>query len=346
MENVNERIFQEVYREIVSKRVALHNDTFNWSDNEDSDEEDAGRQRSQVIIKSFPLPIGVELRRLFSISCREPDKNRLEQLLVTIEHSLQFVCYILVSQLWHERKVNHLSIPESFGRIFKQKIYLRNIQNYIWIIQSVTNLLVERSADLFIPGIKECLEEDFTCKLKFPFPEKNGDDRYIIKGDPESIRRQCSETEDVLILLLQKLAFLVNYKLVSVQKINVVKPKYQPPRYHHVLKLLVCSDSDYNTFNLTEDECTDSHSVMLVRSQIPLTANLNLTPFIIDTSSFVAENHFPTQIKKDIFMYDGPKEDRMNYKGCRVTEKCDMSKLPDYPLLTAQFSDLLDSISG
>jgi hypothetical protein len=267
-------------------------------------------------------------------------------MLFTIEHSLQFVCYILVSQLWHERKIKNLTIPDSFGRIFRQKIYLRNIQNYIWIIQSVTNLLVERSVDLFIPGIKECLKDEFVCKLRFPFPEKSSDDHYIISGDAESIKRQCFETEEVLIYLLQHLAFLVNYKLVSVQRINVVKPKYQPPRYHHVLKLLVCSDSDYNTFDLTEDECTDSHSVMLIRSEVPLTANLNLTPFIIDTASFISENHSPDNIKKDIFMYDGPKESRMNYKGCRLSDKCDMSTLPEYPLLTSQFTDLLDSIGG
>ena len=53
-----------------------------------------------LLIKSFPWPIGVELRRLFSGTLQRPDRGRLDQIFKTIERTMQFISYVLVSQCW------------------------------------------------------------------------------------------------------------------------------------------------------------------------------------------------------------------------------------------------------
>ena len=54
---------------------------------EDEEIEDIDfRILGEQIIKYFPWPIGVELRRLFSGFMRQPDRSRLDQIFKTIEN--------------------------------------------------------------------------------------------------------------------------------------------------------------------------------------------------------------------------------------------------------------------
>jgi len=50
-----------------------------------------------LIIKNFPWPVGVELRRLFSGSMRQLDRMRLDQIFKTIERSMQFLSFVMLS---------------------------------------------------------------------------------------------------------------------------------------------------------------------------------------------------------------------------------------------------------
>lgn len=343
MDSSNESISQVVLKEMLKYKPSLQKV---MTSGEECEEDNDPRYKGQMVIKNLPLPVGVELRRLFSVSLKQNYSQRLEQILATIEKSLQLVSYILISQLWNEKKLNRIVIPENFSKIFRQKIYLRNIENYRWIIGSVNSLLEERSIELFVPELQKSLNEEFTNSYEFYVPGKNPEGRYIITGQPEHVERVCNETEERLIQLLQRLAFLANYKLASVQQIRVFKPKYQQPKYNHVLKLLTCTDSDFNSFEQQDNKCADSHSVLLMKSQLPLNENLNLSPLIIDTASFLTDGQTDNKIKKDIFLYDGSHDNHLNYKGCRVTEKCDLSGLPDYPMLSAQFQDMMMTIGG
>jgi hypothetical protein len=235
MEPSNQKLFQTVWQEMVMYKPSLQKVL---SSGDDEDENYEQRFIGQMVIKNFPLPIGIELRRLASISLLNTDNQRLEQLYVTLEQELRFIAYILISQLWNEKKLERIVIPESFGKIFRQRIYLRNIENYIGIIQSVTNLFEERAVEFFVPEIREKMNEEFLGKFDFPVPGKYSEGSYIISNNPELIERSCAGVEEKLIQLLKNLSFLANYKLVSVLQIKIVKPKYQQPKYNHVLKLV------------------------------------------------------------------------------------------------------------
>jgi hypothetical protein len=93
----NEILIQKVFQEMVIYRPSLNNVTF--TDDEEEPMHDT-RIQGDIIIKNFPWPIGIELRRLFSASMRQPDRLRLDQIFKTIERTMQFISFVMICQLW------------------------------------------------------------------------------------------------------------------------------------------------------------------------------------------------------------------------------------------------------
>ena len=86
-------IIETVFQAMVSHRPRLAR--FLEAD-DDGDVIDV-RELADQVVKGFPYPIGVELRRLFSSEHQRPDRGRLDQLFKTIERTLQFRVRALAS---------------------------------------------------------------------------------------------------------------------------------------------------------------------------------------------------------------------------------------------------------
>jgi hypothetical protein len=97
MAQLNEDLIRKVFNEMLKHRPALQK--FLIAD-DDEDEAADYRVLGDQVIKNFPWPIGVELRRLFSASMRQLDRMRLDQIFKTIERAMQFTGFIMLSQLW------------------------------------------------------------------------------------------------------------------------------------------------------------------------------------------------------------------------------------------------------
>ncbi len=95
---VNEHLIKSVFEEAVKHKPSLAK--YLILDEEENDVD--LRILADQIIKIFPWPIGVELRRLFSGSMRTPDRVRLDQLLKTIERTLHLVSFIMVIELFEK----------------------------------------------------------------------------------------------------------------------------------------------------------------------------------------------------------------------------------------------------
>ena len=86
MAKMNESLIRAVFDEMVKYRPALSKYTL--MDEEEEEEVVDYRVLGDQIIKNYPWPIGVELRRLFSASMRELDRMRLDQIFKTIERTM------------------------------------------------------------------------------------------------------------------------------------------------------------------------------------------------------------------------------------------------------------------
>lgn len=343
MSQINEDLIRTVFDEMLKHKATLSKMVLD----EDEDEEITDyRILADLIIKNFPWPIGVELRRLFSGSMRQLDRMRLDQIFKTIERSMQFLSFVMLSQLVKEKTEGRFMIPESFSREFSSRFLVLSMGNFAWLIRSIGTIFGENKILWFMPEMAESFNGKFYNALDFWIPERNEIGHYQINLTQEDIEKRCVEYEEKLTFILQRIAFLAKYKLVSVKDIKVIKSKVQRASFHHVVDLLNSSDSDFRAREIDEPKYTESHSVLLMKSMKSLEEYLNLSPLIIDTSTEILDTKEKFDIKKDIFMYSKFRNDQLMYLGTEVTEKCDLRSLKNYDVLLMEFRQLMLAITG
>jgi hypothetical protein len=343
MTSINEVLIREVFNAMLKHKASLSKIVM--SDNDDEELQDY-RILADLIIKNFPWPVGVELRRLFSGSMRQLDRMRLDQIFKTIERSMQYLSFVMLSQVVKSKEEGKLIIPATFSSEFKNRFLQLSLGNFSWIIRSVGNLYQDQKIEWFMPEMSDCLDNKFYGALDFWVPERNEIGHYQINLTQEEIEKRCVEYEEKLTFILKRISFLAKYKLVSVKEIKVNKSKMERATFQHVFDLLNSSDSDFKANEFQESTFTESHSVLLMKNIKTLDEYLNLSPLIIDTSTEVLDSKEKFEIKKDIFMYSKFRNDQLMYLGTEVTEKIDLRSLKNYETLLMEFRYLLSVISG
>jgi len=344
MSNINEVLIRAVFDEMLKHKTALAKMVI--TDDDDDDELPDYRILADLIIKNFPWPVGVELRRLFSGSMRQLDRMRLDQIFKTIERSMQFLSFVMLSQLVKSREEGKLKIPESFSNEFKNRFLVLSLGNFSWMIRSIGKIFQDQKIGWFMPEMSECFDNNFYSALDFWVPERNEIGHYQINLTQGEIEKRCVEYEEKLTFILKRISFLAKYKLVSVKEIKVIKSKIEKAAFQHIFDLLNSSDSDFKANELLESTFTESHSVLLMKNIRSLDEYLNLSPLIIDTSTEVLDSKEKFDIKKDIFMYSKFRDDQLMYLGTEVTEKIDLRSLKNYRVLLMEFRYLLSVISA
>lgn len=343
MTTTNEVLIRKVFQEMLIHKPSLQKMMI--ADDEEEEMLDP-RMQGDIIIKNFPWPIGIELRRLFSASMRQPDRLRLDQIFKTIERTMQFISFVMICQIWKDKKEGKLEISGNLAKEFQSRIVLLSMGNYTWLIRTIGNLLNEKKRPWFLPEMGENFNNRFFEALDFWVPERNEIGHYQINLKQEEIERRCVEYEEKLAYILQRIAFLCKYKLVSVREIKVNHPKNQPAKFDHIVDILNSSDSDFIAREMEEEKYSESHSILLMKSLKTMDDYLNLSPLIIDTNCEIIDNKEKFDIKKDIFMYTKFRDDHLMYIGTEVTEKCDLRSLHNYHILLSQFKDMIETISG
>jgi hypothetical protein len=343
MNNINEVLIRNVFNEMLKHKASLSKMVIT---DDDDDELLDYRVLADQIIKNFPWPIGVELRRLFSGSMRQLDRMRLDQIFKTIERSMQFLSFVMLSQMVKSKEEGKLVIPDSFSKEFKNRFLVLSLGNFSWIIRSIGTLYQNQKIEWFMPEMSDCFDNKFYGALDFWVPERNEIGHYQINLTREEIEKRCVEYEEKLTFILQRISFLAKYKLVSVKEIKVLKSKMKEAAFLHVFDLLNSSDSDFKANEFQESTFTESNSVLLMKNIKSLDEYLNLSPLIIDTSTEVLDSKEKFEIKKDIFMYSKFRNDQLMYLGTEVTEKIDLRSLKNYETLLREFRYLLTLISG
>jgi hypothetical protein len=341
MAQINEELIRQVFGGIVKYRPALSKYTMVDEEEEEVDYRILGDQ----IIKNFPWPIGVELRRLFSAGMRELNRMRLDQIFKTIERTMQFVSFVMLSQLWHDTKLKKATLAENIAKELADRLMVLSMGNFTWIIRAIGKLYQDPGLDWFMPEMTEQMDKKLFDALDFWVPERNEIGHYQINLTQEEIEKRCVEYEEKLTFILLRIAFLAKYRLVSVREIRVQKPKYKTARFQHVVDLLNSSDSDFAAKEIEEEGFSESHSVLLMKSIKSIDEYLNLSPLIIDTHSEVLDTKEKFGIKKDIFMYTKFRGDHLMYLGTEVTEKCDLRALSNYGQLVDEIKAMLATIS-
>jgi len=337
MSQINDNLIREVFDRLVEYKPGLSKYLI---PDEEEDEIDP-RELADQIIMNFPWPIGIELRRLFSGSMRALDRGRLDQLLKTIERTMQFLSFIMVIELYEEVRDGKIKLEDKFIKQFNQRFVLLSLGNFAWVIRSIGNIFEKNEIDYFMPEMKKMFNKGFYNSLDFWVPERNEIGHYQINLTDEEIEKRCVEYLDKLSSVLKSIAFIVKYKLVTIREIKVLKPRHKIARFEHWIDILNSSDSDFRSKEEIFDSFSDSNAVLLMKSIKQPKDFLNLSPLIIDTRTETIDAKEKFHLKKDIFMYSKFRDNRIFYLGTEVTEKCDLSILSNYQELVSDFNDLI-----
>jgi hypothetical protein len=339
---VNDSLIRTVFDEIAKFRPSLVKYLI-------ADDDDASvdiRILADQIIKSYPWPIGVELRRLFSGSMRSLDRGRLDQLFKTMERTMQFLSFVLVIELQKQTVKKKIDLDEKFVNQFSQRFTQLTLGNFAWIIRAIGSLFEKKDIEYFMPEMKGIMKESFYKNLDFWVPERNEIGHYQINLTQEEIEKRCVEYGDKLTYLLKQISFITKYKLVTIRQIKVNKQHQRDARFQHWIDILNSSDSDFKAMEEELDSFSDSESVLLMKSTKEPKEFLNMSPLIIDTRTEVIDTKEKFGLKKDIFMYTKFRDKKLMYVGTEVTEKCDLSSLSNYKVLVADFEQLMEKLGS
>lgn len=342
MASINEDLILKVFDEMVKHRPSLSK----YIPEKEDDEEIDFRIIGDLEIKNYPWPIGVELRRLFSGSMRNPGKLRLDQIFKTIERTIQFVSFVMVSQVWYDVVNKKISLSENIKNEFVNRFTVLTMGNFCWLIRTLATTYSEKKTEWFLPEMNEKFDREFFTALDFWVPERNEIGHYQINLDEKEIEKRCVDYEERLTKILQSIAFLAKYRLVSVRDIKVIKPRTHEAKFHHIVDILNSSDSDFKGQEIDEVKFSDSQSVLLMKSIKSFDEYLNLSPLIIDTSCETIDSKEKFDIRKDIFMYTKYRSGHLMYLGTEVTEKCDLRSLSNYGILLEEYKELMAAIGG
>jgi hypothetical protein len=342
MAAINEDLIQRVFAAMMRYRPSLGR----YKPDKDEEEDIDLRIIADLVIKNFPWPVGVELRRLFSGSMRQPGRLRLDQIFKTIERTIQFVSFVMVCQVWYDITKNKLTLPEQVKSEFAGRFTVLTMGNFCWLIRTLATTYTDKKIEWFLPEMNEQFDRKFFDALDFWVPERNDIGHYQINLSEVDIEKRCVEYEERLTMILQNITFFARYRLVSVRDIKVIKPKIHEAKFHHIVDLLNSSDSDFKGEEIDETKFSDSQSVLLMKSIKSFDDFLNLSPLIIDTSSEVIDAKEKFDLRKDIFMYTKYRSGHLMYLGTEVTEKCDLRSLSNYNILLEEYKSLMLAVGG
>lgn len=295
-------------------------------DSEGNDLDD--RNLLALIIGNFPWSIGSQLRRLVS---RDDDMNdftivRLEQIVNTYVISTQVLFYIMLSQIWGEKRKydkDKKVFPVSTHFIDALSLHEDNFKQFDYLAQvrQIIEQLNEHGISFFVEELSTVLKE-FQSKGAFfnSYMYLESLRSRLLSDDSTNLKNEvaqiCADAEYCLSIILGKIAFLINYQMLTVRDILINKAPHREPEFKHVMGNLKAQDNDFLSLfkePKSYQQFVDSRSVILVKDLNDVEKYLNLSPFIVDKNAFGDAKATST----DLFMYVFNENGEFNYFSIR-----------------------------
>lgn len=255
-------------------------------------------QRANEIVRYYPLFVAEELKRLFAPSPSEQERNlgRINQILRTYFSVMRYVAYILLAELWDKKAKNNLSLSPTFTALFKE-IDNPTPSFYLPLIEEILELFSQNNTTPYVTELNEWKKE--FQQPKFEMAYHSLESLYqnwrtqAATWNEAKIEENCITAENNLTLILEQLAFLTTYELISIRSIRVIKLKNSDATFVHSLNHLF---ADTNQSGQIKKEplnfYTDSHSICITKQTNLQEKILNLSPLFFDKNTYT--NNIPS----------------------------------------------------
>lgn len=264
-----------------------------------------------IVIQNFPWLIGSQIQLLRQKN--SANKERLEQLVSTYVITSLTLFYILLSNLWDERRSSKLSLPQGFLQdLFPTADSLLRF-DYFQALLKIYEVMKTQKAYFFVPEMENfCAEVSGTGTLNKAWQFMQGLRSRLDQLDPALIENQCLQAEQALALVLMKSAFLAVYRPLTIRKIEIDNPRYGKVSYEINMgplnaivstSLSLYEDADKRR----KDTYSNCRSVVITTNEYNIGNALNLSPFIIDKNTFLNNNAIDLFVfgyeKDGVFLY-------------------------------------------
>lgn len=255
-------------------------------------------QRANEIVRYYPLFVAEELKRLFAPSPSEQERNlgRINQILRTYFSVMRYVAYILLAELWDEKIKNKIALSPTFTSLFKE-IDNPTPSFYLPLIEEILELFAKNNTIPYVIELNEW-KKQFE-QPKFETAYHSLESLYqnwrtqAATWNEAKIEENCITAENNLTLILEQLAFLTTYELISIRSIRVIKLKNSDASFVHSLNHLF---ADTNQSGQIKKEplsfYTDNHSICITKQTNLQAEILNLSPLFFDKNTYT--NNIPS----------------------------------------------------
>ncbi|AUD03669.1 hypothetical protein [Spirosoma pollinicola] len=278
------------------------------------------------LLKSFPHPISVQLRKLRAIRGRsdgeemkfynQAGRDRLWQLLRTYQTIINIMMGILQAEWWNSLSSSPIMDSSTVGSAGLSGYGQRPKYE---LASQLADKLREHQNTLFVTELMS--NESLFAQIAKSGVYFDGLQAGIERMSESEANGGCQLAEKHLSELLKNVAFLTQYKLISVKNISIVKNRVATqPRYTHRIYQYWQTYLDPILRNTTSDYFLDNTSVLLQKKTGSPSEYLNLSPFLIDENTFqekaTLSNLFAWQVIRrngeelvyeHLLRYDGPR---------------------------------------
>ncbi len=248
-----------------------------------------------LVIKNFPWIIGSQIQLLRQKN--QANQERLDQLLSTYLITSIVLYYILLSNLWDEKRRLGFSLPKDFNAHYlPEKDTLLRI-DFLKRMGEIASIMQENNAAFFVPELEKIRQDlmgETHLAKAHTYLEKLRSTHQKISAD--ALEKTCITAEQAVAVVLQAAAFLADYRMLTVRNISIDNPRYGKQSYEHNLGAL---HAIVNTsLSLYEDDAqrrkstySNCKSIVLTPSEKDLSQTLNLSPFFIDKNTYLNKEH-------------------------------------------------------
>lgn len=321
---------------------------FSW-EQQRAGEEIELRIIQQKIIDALPVPLGQEVRRIFSST--EIGTERLELFVRAYRSLLQLLSYTLLAQLWDllYAKPDHPLDDQLKAMVLTfltTDDAQRTFDDYVGIIRTLRQHFTRADVEIFIDEL-EALSQKFntsdTMQEAHRFLDTLRADLNAGKISDDQGAKLNHQSEVSLGTMFQELGIVCRYKFVTIKDIDLIKKRHQSPEFR-IQKV----NLDRLTAGLmdelrTETSFTDNHAVILLKSAKNFEEYLNLSPFLIDEHALIEKMQ-----KSKLFIFSSFDEasGQINYH--LVPENTPHAQLNSavYPLVQGEFMAFRKAVLG
>ena len=301
----------------------------------------------EEIVLCFPEPMSEQFKILFTKNeeMESPhimetfSKFRFLQLLNSYLSTIQFICYVMLSQLWDEKLENPTiklsnSLKEKLYQLFQNNEFEIKYLDFVAMLQDITDLFDKHSITYFIDELSEVKLEALSnpkMNAAYLFFREWIENSNLSGIDEKQYEKLCLLGEEHLGVVINEFAFMINYKLASVINPIDIGDLQLEPKYKN-------RNSRFNA-NLSEAEIASTayeDNIMFFKlSNKEIESYLGLSPFYIDGFSDANE------VASDLHQFGFAEEEKYFYSSLKsMQENIEITGHRDLPKIHTQFNQL------